>query len=243
MKYLFLVTSSVHTRHGVFTAEQRFDQTIKTFESIKSKVPNADILLIESSGKQSITEEEAEKMKPFITGLLNFYPDEQVQEIYKMAGSNWDVTKNMTELVVFGKALDFILRQQPQLLKDVDRVFKMSGRYVLNDNFTLENFTDPLLKDNYVFATRRASQFPLEVTGGLQFQLMSRLWSWPVQKTALVYFRYNVMMETFVGVNALGKYRDIEHLLLRYFDGPFLHEIPIIGVEGQLGPNGSLVKD
>ena len=137
MKPLFIISSAIHTVHGCFSTDQRLDQTIKTLESVKNRMADASILLVECSAESSITEEESKKLEPFIEGLLNFYPDTQVQEIYKMAGTNWDVAKNFTELVVFGKALDFIVRQQPQLLNDINRVFKLSGRYILNDNFDL----------------------------------------------------------------------------------------------------------
>jgi hypothetical protein len=243
MKTLFLVSSAIHTQHGVFSAEQRLEQTIATMESIKAKDADARILLVESSAKQSVTDEEADKLKPYIEGLLNFHPDVQVQEIYSFAAQNWDVAKNLTELVVYGKALDFIIRQQPELLQDVSRVFKMSGRYLLNENFDLSKHIDPAMHESYIFATRRTSQFPPIVTDGLGYQVMSRLWSWPPAKTAMVFFRYNVMLEHFIGLMGQKKYADIEHLLFKYFNGPFMVELPTIGVEGQIGPNGAQVKD
>ena len=242
-KPLFLISSCLHTRHGIFSAETRLDQTLKTLESIKSRIPDARILLIECSAENSVTEEESQKLEPFIEGLLNYYPDNQVQEIYKMAGTNWDVAKNFTELVVFGKALDFIIRQQPHLLNDISRVFKMSGRYLLNDDFDLSKHLDPVMEEKYVFATRKTSQFPAAVTGGMTQQLSTRLWSWPTNKTALVFFRYNIMIETFIGNLAQQRYVDIEHLAFHYFSGPYLSELSSIGVEGLLGPNGVTVKD
>jgi hypothetical protein len=243
MKTLFLISSAIHTVHGVYSAEERLNQTIKTFESIKSKDPDARILLVESSSKESITDAESDLMKPYVEGILNFHPDQQVQDITKMSEKNWDVAKNLTELIVFGKALDFIIRQQPALLEGIDRVFKLSGRYILNENFNMAIHLDPKMQESYIFAVRRASQFPPQVTGGLTEQVMSRCWSWPTVKTAMIFFRYNVMIEHFIGMLSQQKYVDIEHLLLKYFSGPYTVEIPIIGVEGNLGPTGNLVKD
>jgi len=243
MKTLWLISSAIHTRHGIFSAEQRLEQTIATLESIKAVDPSARILIVESSAEASITDEESDKLKPYIEGLLNFNPDVQVQDIYKMADKNWDVAKNLTELVVFGKALDFLIRQQPDLLEGIDRVFKISGRYRLNENFDISKHIDPKQNENYIFAARRPSQFPAIVTDGLSQQVMSRLWSWPPQKTALIFFRYNLMIEDFIGTMAQKKYRDIEHLLFKYFGGPYMVELPVIGVEGEIGPNGAAVKD
>lgn len=243
MNPLFLVSSAIHTKHGIYSAEQRLDQTIGTLESIKKHAPDARILLVESSAKQSITDEENDKLKPYLEGILNFNHDNQVKEIYEIAGDNWDIAKNLTELTVYGKALNFVLREQPYLLEDVSRVFKLSGRYTLNNSFDLSKHLDPSIIDSYAFAKRRPTTFLPSITGGLTHQVMSRCWSWPTHKTALVFFRFNTMIEDFVGSNHKGQYRDIEHLLLRYFDGPFMHELDEMGVEGQIGPNGNLVKD
>jgi hypothetical protein len=243
MKSLFFVTSAIHTKHGIYSAEQRLEQMIATLESIKTKVPESSILIIESSAAQSITEDEDNKLKPYVDGILNYNPDIQVQEIYNTSGNNWDIAKNLTELIVTAKSLNFALKEQPQLLNDINRVFKMSGRYCLNDNFDLSKHLDPLNKDCYLFAKRRASQFPVSTTNGLTQQIMSRLWSWPTHKTALVFFRYNLMMEDFIGLNHMGKYADIEHLLLKYFDGPYMCELDVMGVEGTIAPNGASVKD
>ena len=79
MQTLFLVSSAIHTKHGVFTADQRLEQTIATLESIKAVDPSARILIIESGAEASITDAEADKLKPYIEGLLNFNPDVQVQ--------------------------------------------------------------------------------------------------------------------------------------------------------------------
>ncbi len=243
MNSLFLVSSAIRTKHGVFSAEERLQQTIATFESIKAKLSNAKIILCESSGAQSITAEEIEILQPHLFGLLNFNSDVQVQDIYAKTLDNHDIAKNFTELVVFGKVFDFLINKQPHLLNNIDRVFKLSGRYKLSDSFNPTMFESPEVVDKYMFAMRRSSQFSPNVTGGITQQLFSRLWSWPANKTALVMYRYNVMAEDFLGTLNKGQYCDIEHLLLKYFAGPFLHEVPQIGVTGKLGPIGTIVED
>ena len=238
MNSLFIVTSALHTKHGIYSSEERLNQTLETLYSVRKHLPDARILLCECSGKKGISGAEAEQLKPHVNGLFNYHDDKQVQDIYNST-DNWDIVKSYTELTVFGKTLDFILNQQPHLLNGIDRVFKLSGRYRLNDAFNIDQFAG----DNYIFANRRNSQFPPQVTNGLGEQLMSRLWSWPANRTSLVFYRYTLMNEDFVGSINRGHYRDIEHLLFKYFSGPFLQEIPTIGVEGNLGPNGILVQD
>jgi len=243
MKPLFIISSALHTRFGIYSTEQRFQQTLDTINSIKERIPDAKIILNESSGEEAITESEAAILKPHLVALLSFTQDPMVRKIYQEQTTNWDIVKNFTEILVFGKSLDFILHQQPHLLNDVERVFKLSGRYQLTDDFSLDNFSSENLKDKYIFAQRRPSQFQPEITGGLTHQLMSRLWSFPANKMELVYQRYVIMLEHFTGMANKGLYVDIEHLLLKYFSGPFLVELPVIGVQGDLGPNGVTVKD
>ena len=243
LQAMFLVTSAIHTKHGKFTAEERLTQTVETLRSIKDRLPYAKILLFDSGVAAPLSAEEKAQLTPFTTELFEFGTDEQVKGIYAST-DNWDVVKNFTELVVFTKMLN-ILVQNPDMLKGIDRVFKLSGRYLLTDDF-LKN--EPLYKhpgaaDKYIFANRRNSQFAPQLTNGLQQQLMSRLWSWPASKTSLVLARYQVMTEDFIGSLNAKQYRDLEHLLLRYFSGPNLVEVGMIGVEGMLGPNGQVVKD
>jgi hypothetical protein len=246
MKTLFTISSALHTKHGKFSSEERLNQTLDTLTSIRTRVPDAIININESSGESSITSEEFEKLKSYGANQITDYSkDPQVIQIYKST-DNWDIVKNLTEMLIMTKSLlpdgawdDFTkITSFPS-----DRVFKLSGRYQLNNDFDLSKYDDPKLNDKYVFAFRRQSQFPANITGGLSQQLMSRLWSFPTNRIKLVFYRYNLMLEDFQTSLSSGKYRDIEHLLLKYFNGPNLVEFPIIGVSGHLGPNGQQVSD
>lgn len=243
MSTLFLVTSAIHTRHGIYSAGERLDQTVRTLASIRTKAPGAKIVLIECGADRSIAEDELAALQPYLTDVFNFHHDSQVRELYVASENNWDVVKNATELVAFCKSLRLVLNEHIHLLGDMQRVFKVSGRYVLNDNFDLATHLRPEAGDAYIFGRRRWSQFPPITTGGLSEQVMSRCWSWPASKTGLVFFRYNLMIEDFLSSHRQGRYRDIEHLLLRYFDGPDLVEIPVMGIEGNTGPTGESISD
>lgn len=247
MKTLFLISSALRTKHGCFSYEQRLEQTLDTIKSISVKIPDAIININESSAEGSLTSEEFDKLKNAgANGIHDYSQDAQVQQIYKMT-QNWDVVKNYTEMLITAKSL--LPKRQWDDFKTVgyythiERVFKLSGRYQLSDKFDINNFNKEELKDKYIFANRRISQFPTNITGGLSNQLMSRLWSWPMNKTKLVHNRYELMLEDFVTLVNKGMYADIEHLLLKYFDGPNLVELSSIGVTGKLGPNGIIVSD
>jgi hypothetical protein len=237
MKTLFLVGSAIHTRFGVFSAEERLEQTLGSLQSIRGKVPDAKIILSDSGAESPLTEEDKKSLTPFVNALISYHDDEQVQAIYRST-ENWDIVKSYTELLCTAKTLSHLL-SFPALMEGVDRIYKLSGRYRLADSFSLDAFQP----DRYAFARRRKSQFEAKVTGGLSCQLMTRLWSWPANRTGLVLARYNLMLEDFSESLKIGQYRDIEHLMLRYFEGPLLQELDTIGVMGALGPNGVVVQD
>lgn len=238
MKNLFFVTSAIHTKHGIYSAAERLNQTVATVQSIQKYAPNSDIVIIESSAESAITEEESKVLlDTYPLSILDFSADKDVQNIYVKGGNNWDIVKNLTEMFVFAKVLgnsDFYSKFNSS------RMFKISGRYTLNDNFHIENMNKP---ESYLFAKSQSSQFPSSYTGGLEIQFPSRLWSWPSDKANLVYMRYNLMLEDFQASIAKGYYRDIEHLLYRYFNGPCVTQFLPIGVEGNIGPNGNRVAE
>jgi hypothetical protein len=242
MNTLFIVSSAIHTKYGTFTEEQRLNQTIETFKSIQEHDSTAKILLNDAGAEKSITKKEAELLNPYLCGILSYFEDEQVQQIYN-AIDNADIVKNYTEMLTTAKTLNFILQQQPQIIQNINRIFKISGRYKLNDNFDINKFSGEDIADKYIFSSRKLSQFPPQLTGGLTYQFMSRLWSWPTNKTTLVLYRYNLMLEYFQAMIDKHLYVDIEHLLLKFFDGPNIVEYPSIGIEGAIAPNGNAVKD
>lgn len=242
MNTLFIVGSAIHTKHGQFTAEQRLEQTKNTLQSITLAVPSAKIILNESSAQKSLSDLEIAQLSPYFTVLATQSADPTIQKIYQST-DNYDIVKSYTELVSTIRILESAVSAPDSLLNDADRVFKLSGRYTIDSDFDLTPYENPALANKYIFAARRYSQFSPQITNGLQFQLMSRLWSWPAKSTGLVLARYQIMLEDFGTSLDKGQYRDIEHLLFKYFEGPNLHEFAKIGVTGQVAPTGQTVKD
>jgi hypothetical protein len=240
MQSLFLVTSAIHTKYGVYSNEDRFNQTIKTLESIKTRAPSSKIILIESSVESPLTKKEKNILNGLVTRIDSYSSDAQVKRIYEQGGSNHDVVKNLTELLIIGQTLKKMVYSEQDLLKDVDQIFKLSGRYELDDKFDLNNFSNP---NKYYFAKRTRSQFHPNLTGGLTEQFMSRLWSFNKNKIDMVFYRYNLMLEEFTSALANKQYKDTEHLLLKFFDGASVMELDEIGVKGNIGPNGEPIHD
>ena len=161
-----------------------------------------------------LSDEQRETLKANVTGLVEFGAMPDVKHIYKI--DNWDIVKNMTEMLCCGRFFKHM--QDNDLFSEVERVFKVSGRYTLNSDFQLSNFPP----NGFIFAQKRTSQFSVSVTGNDpndNFQYMSRLWTfW--SETVLLHSELNgysnMLVEMVTRCNE-GGYLDIEHLLYRTF--------------------------
>jgi hypothetical protein len=237
--YGFIVTSALNTRFGVYTTEQRLEQTIDTIASIEERCPNATIILVEMAGIP-LTDEQRDILQPLVTDIFDFTHEKPVIDIYNST-DNWDIVKNLTEITCFGYSLGMIASYDAY--KDVDRWFKVSGRYLLNSDFKIEQYSKPEYDGKIVFVNKRVSQFDPKITKGAKYQFMSRCWSFPAKDIRSIQFMFNSMQASMLGILSKGGYLDIEHLLYQYTDPGKVLEVNTVGVQGLLGPNGILVKD
>lgn len=232
MKHCFIVTSAINSKFGVFSPRERLDQTLNTIATIKQRVPDAKIVVMECCGTP-INDLQANQIKDVCDVFIDCSNDEDVQALYD--NDNWDVVKNGTEIMCFSRIIGIL--QQEKLLDDIDRVHKMSGRYLLNDEFDLSLYERDEVKDRIVIGPKHPSQFPVEVTQ-VPLQYMARLWSWPNTMTEDIKQVYIDSFNFFAERVAAGGYVDIEHVLYKFLPQQLVHEEPKLGVEGEIAPNG-----
>jgi hypothetical protein len=239
IKHCFIVTSAINSKFGVFSPEQRLEQTIGTIHSIKSKIPDAKIVVMECCGTP-ITEEQISIIKPHADAFVDYSRDADVQALYE--SDNWDVVKNGTEIMCFGRLL--ISLRDTGIFKNmaVDRIHKMSGRYILNDMFDPDMYESSEITDRVVIGPKYQSQFPVEVTQQ-PWQYMARLWSWPHARLDEVIKVYEDSLVFFAERVSNGGYVDIEHVLARFLNPDHVTEIQNLGVEGCIAPNGQPIKN
>lgn len=237
MKSLFILTSALNSRFGVYSPEQRLQQTLDSIASIRKYSPGSKIALVEMAGTIP-TQEQVDILKSNVDLFYNFSEDEAVQGIYHST-DNWDVVKNTTEVMIFGNLLGELIENN--LISEFDRVYKMSGRYLLTENFNPAYYET--VPDRIVVLQRKTSQFDPAVTGGLTHQYMSRLWSWPANRTTEVVEAYSQGFLDMAVRIAQGGYFDIEHMLFKYLPANLVTEIPRVGLTGLLGPNGFRIED
>lgn len=237
-KYAFIVTSAINSKFGVYSGEQRLAQTIDTIKSIKDRVDDPLIVLLELAGTPP-TEQQKQTLMDNCDHLIDFSSDPAVQSLY--TSDNWDVVKNVTEVMCFGRALN-MLHNDINLFKGVDRIFKMSGRYVLTDDFKIDFYDQYSTQSFVVIGPTCTSQFPKQVTE-CDGQYMARLWSWPTTLTPEVVGVYDNSLNFMYERLSKGGYADIEHVLYKFLDPAKLLQIPKLGVRGNIAPNGAFIEN
>ena len=231
-----MVTSAINTKFGVYDSDTRLRQTLETVASIQRYVPDAKIILVEC-GAIPLTDTQEHALKAEVAEIISYNDDEDVHAIF--VSDNWDVVKNTTEVMCFRRALQHCVDYN--LFDGVDRVFKMSGRYRLNDNFDPAQYI--MAPESIVTTHKHPSQFPYEVTL-VKYQYMSRLWSWPAQMTQRIIDEvYDAGLNYMAERISQGGYCDIEHMLYKFLPADGVLEVHKVGLEGNIGPNGAAVND
>lgn len=238
MKYSVFITSAVNATFSMFDPEQRLKQTLATIASVRKFIPESEITLVECSvpGVNADTEKALVDQTDHFVSLST---DANVIYLTEK-GDRGDVTKNMTEAVVLRKLMS--VANSRGWFADSDRIFKISGRYMLNEKFDLTAHTDPANLEKFVFRKKNLSQFRPEHTG-VPLQYQTRLYSFPPQ----LLFRYtqvlDQMIETMQTYFNQGKYIDIEHLWWKLLSANEVTELDKIGVSGNIAPNGQQIDD
>lgn len=148
---IFLVTSTIRPgQHplsytdirSVFSPRERLIQTLSTIDSVREKVPDAAIVLLENS---PLTEDETVLLQSSGARLV-LYSGER--EAVKWRDCPF---KGAGELYLLMQALKWLKQLRYQ------RLFKLSGRYCLNDRFHLSRFPQDrfgIYSDGTSFSTR-----------------------------------------------------------------------------------------
>lgn len=230
-KHLFIITSAINTKFGSYDPDQRLLQTFDTFNSIKERVPDAKIIIIESSGYK-LEEEKLNILQEKTDCVVNMSGDPAIKNYYN-GTDNWDIVKNMCEIMCFGAGLQ-LLDEKTTFLKECDFMHKLSGRYVLTDDFNLNHYEQ--YPDKIIVHEKMQSQFDPNFVG-IPYQYPSMLYSWSVKQLDVIKDFYKKATDELGERLSQGKYADIEHLMFKHFPVESVQEVPMIGVMGRLGQN------
>jgi hypothetical protein len=133
MKIAFVVGSFITPYQGgsssAYSIKERIEQTHQTLKSIREKCPDAKIFFVE--GSETNVEE------------LGFDYDELVRPT-----KDFDAKKIIYSMPKSpGECVMMIYTANHTDVGDYDLIFKISGRYTLTDDFSLDNFS----KDKFTF--------------------------------------------------------------------------------------------
>lgn len=212
-----LITSVIHCdneKHlsyskirSVYSARDRVRQTIKTIDSVRKYIPNSHIVLIEMGKSQVGLDQLVSKSDEYI-----------------FLGSNWLVRLAVdSKYKGLGEAVGLIAAGKTIHSKLTKNYFKISGRYFLNQDFRISEWT----KKN------KNKEINAKVYGNA---ISTRLYSFSSD-----YWQNWVS----------GLYRSLPKLLLGYsieqtlydYYHPRINQVSNIGVEGHISVNGSLIKE
>jgi hypothetical protein len=137
MENLVLITSIVKTPNtplsyavrSIYTHDQRFEQTKLTIQSIKEKIPNSKIFIVECS---DLDEEQNNYFLQNSNYFLNLYNYENLR-----ANMQSD-SKSLCEGTMTSCALEYLLQNDIKF----DNLIKISGRYYLSENFDYTKFNN-----------------------------------------------------------------------------------------------------
>lgn len=132
---LVIITSVIKTSsnpldytstRSIYSHQERYDQTIKTLQSL-SAIPDKHVLFVETS---DITPEQETEIKKYVDFYTNTVNNEEVRNIinglYKASAESTQILEGL-------KIVD---------PSKYENIFKISGRYWLDENFNFENYNN-----------------------------------------------------------------------------------------------------
>lgn len=235
MNHYVIITSAINTTHGAFDPDTRLLQTLNTIQSVYENIPNAKVALVESSG-QPMEKNIIDRLRAVTNCIIDMSSDKTLNYIHDNT-ENWDIVKNLCELLAFNSALK-MLSDNGQF-EGIDRIHKLSGRYVVNEDFNPNVYEE--YPDKIIVPNRLKTQFPKKV--GQRYQYMSRFWSWPASLHPEIQTFYQKSIDHYKERYAENVYIDIEHLMFKLLPKKHIHEVPLVGVHGRLAQTKEFVRN
>lgn len=224
---LFFISSALNVKQlSVFSNEERFQQTIETIKSIDKHCPSNEKYIFDTSYEMP-KEEYLKELSSM--GVKIFF-----------AGSHSNVQKlSDVGQRSLAETLGFILflnhfREKPTKSK---RIYKMSGRYKLNDNFVpfKEEF-----EDSFVFLPTVNSWMSKQhqESAGVDRIFELRLWHMDYNLLDTFFFElYNI-------IDDMSKFSiDVEHSYYKNLNKYKWTTIDTIGLEGAIAPTGEIINE
>jgi len=221
MKHICIITSALSPAVGVIPLDDRFIQTIHSIRTVRDKIPNCTIIL------NDISVYPCDEWKKEIGELVDIFIDSSGNStIMELSRRGY---KSHGELLLFRSSLDYI--KQNIDLSDYGRIFKLSGRHNITEEFNIREYDDSTI-GKYVFKNSVQSWISPELR-----IYETRLWSMHKLNLEDYLNKFGRIFES-----CDGRY-DIEHAYYKFLDKNDVVEFDNIWVEGKVALHGRYQKD
>jgi hypothetical protein len=233
MNNVFIVISAIGNDYGIFSYSERLNQLIETIESINKYAFNSDIILCEVS-EERLPESDLKFLESIVTKVIYHNHDKYVNFLKynsKDPSPNKFEKKTVGEIQATIALLEYLQKQN----KQYKRVFKIAGRYKLNENFNLQEYEN---ETRCVFAEKE------NWFGKLVFLI--RLWSFDYnQLNNILQLFYIIQKYTYDLVTQTKELEIIEYTLTQFIEKMNVPHTTFkpIGVSGLSGLNATVIKE
>ena len=224
-KPLFLVTSLINLKKDtVYSSEERLLQTIKTIKSIYNYCPNAIVVILEASNYKY-----SDELIDLFKNLYIYYITTNVTEIHKSIG----------ESIIIKEFISTDLYNSLINTNKINIVFKISGRYLLNEHFKITNFN--LDKHNFRFINTFTDDNLADNNknyNSIDMCCVTCLFAFNPNNNKEILDSLNYVIE-----NVVKNGYDIEHQIYMYFHNKDCYNlIENLGISGFISPTGQFIN-
>ena len=219
---------------SVYNDKERYLQTLETIDSINKYCPNSKIFIFDSSPFNP----NKNYIKSIIDrGVFFFYKGNN--PIIKKHSLNYD--RSISECMTFLSFIEWFKKHKYQYQYRAKRIYKLSGRYRLNDNFVLN---DDNYDNAFVFAKTKKNiiskedYLPRWKLHGFDKFFDLRLWHMDYKLLNDFEFELNKILDDCI------KYKiEVEHSYYKNLHTYKIIELDKIGVCGNIAPSGRYIDE
>ena len=232
MSSLFCIVSAIGNDYGIFSYQKRLQQLLGTIRSVRQRAPGSDIFLYDAS-EDPLPIADAELLASSVDRLILLADDKYINFLKH---KSLDPTPNKFEKKTVGEIQCMLtfLDDLKSSGKTYDRVFKLSGRYELSEEFVLSSYVD---KSGKCVMLDREDWYGERV-------FTMRLWSFDFSLLESIEILFRTMQRhTYATVTETGKLEIVEFTFTKFIDAMQIPYITVdrIGVRGLMGLGGHYV--
>lgn len=226
IKNLFFINNALCVvSNSVYSDEERIIQTLQTIESIDKYCPDNAKYMFDSSPRKIPDEFISEIEK---TGTIFFYCGDSANTLQ----SSLHGKRSIAECFSFIKFIDWFFEKKIV----AERIYKISGRYKLNENFNLSCRPN----NNFVFSKRYPSWMSSLMKEHSKVDHLYKLRLWHMDFNLLNIFREELFK---ILIDCIQYDIDVEHSYFKHLNKYNVTEVDKIGVCGNIAPTGEYIDE